>query len=452
MQAEITAPIAAPVTLAKWPSRWISKLNSAWPMLLLAGSRASAVVVQSLILVVVGSSAGPAALGVLQLFTSWTCIAGEVFALGLPARTMRRVSVDYANGERVAIFKLLRDSRNRILLTSVVLGLLCYFMLAVLRPGHDASGWSAYPWLIVSILVAAPLFSLLRLYAEALKATGRTLAAVSIENLFIPVALLIICGYYGYSGQIITAAPLIAGYIIGLVIAPLALMKILNQQVQGLSNNRQTSGGAHITPVGDLAYLWACGILSITFSHLPFLIMPWFVTTSEVGIFAVAYKLVNIITTLLLLLAAVFGPAFARRAARQDHQGLLSLLRRTQKISTAVFLPACLLLIALSEPLAQLFGPEFSELRIYLLILSIGQLVNAATGLSGVLLNMAGAAHMELSALVAATVLVFVMSIWAGPRYGPEGLVLVFSGGIALKNITSYVLAHTLLKSIRSRA
>jgi O-antigen/teichoic acid export membrane protein len=185
--------------------------------------------------------------------------------------------------------------------------------------------------------------------------------------------------------------------------------------------------------------------------HLPFVVMPLYVDTAQIGVFAVAHKFINVITTLLLLLAAIFGPSFARYAAQGNSQALLGLLRRTQLISTAVFLPVSLLLIALAEPLAGLFGEGFGNLQNYMVILAAGHLVNAATGLSGVLMSMAGAASRELSTLIIAMAAALAGSAWAGPEYGATGLAIVFSSSIALKNIVSYLLAINFLKSTREQ-
>jgi O-antigen/teichoic acid export membrane protein len=123
---------------------------------------------------------------------------------------------------------------------------------------------------------------------------------------------------------------------------------------------------------GDLFYLWGTGVLSIGFLHLPFVVMPLYVDTAQIGVFAVAHKFINVITTLLLLLAALFSPSFARFAAQGNSAALLGLLWRTQLISTAVFLPVTLLLIALADPLAGLFGEDFGNLQNYMLILAAG--------------------------------------------------------------------------------
>jgi O-antigen/teichoic acid export membrane protein len=424
------------------------------PVLMLVASRGTAILVQFAAQLVVGTMAGAGALGALQLFTSWTCIAGEVLGLGLPTRAMRLVSINYEQQQREQILQTLRESRRKILRLWLTLVLLAALPAIFFVRAEDTSTWTEYSWLLIGAAIAAPLFSLLRLYAESLKATGGALAAVTLESLTSPLALLLVCAYCWLAGHPVATFTLVITFGLSLAITPAALRHRLKLQLAGLPPSAPRTRDPHALPTverGDLFYLWGTGVLSIGFLHLPFIVMPLYVDTAQIGVFAVAHKLINVITTLLLLLAAVFGPSFARYAAQGNSQALLGLLRRTQLISTAVFLPISLLLIALAEPLAGLFGEDFGNLQIYLAILAAGHLVNAATGLSGVLMNMAGAASKELSTLVIAMVAALAGSAWVGPEYGATGLAIVFSSSIALKNIASYLLAINLLKSTREQ-
>ncbi|MFT5098238.1 MAG: O-antigen/teichoic acid export membrane protein [Planctomycetaceae bacterium] len=426
--------------------------NKFLPALALVASRGSAILAQFAVQLVVGTMAGAGVLGALQLLTSWTCIAGEVLGLGLPTRTMRQVSISYEQQQREQILQTLRESRRKIFGLWLTLVLLVALPAIFLTRAQDTATWTEYSWMLIGAGLAAPLFSLIRLYAESLKATGKALAAVTIESLTSPLVLLTACAYCWLTGHPVVTFTLAITFALSLVIMPVVLSHRLKQQIEGLAPSATGTRNTHAPPKverGDLFYLWGTGVLSISFMHLPFIVMPLYLDTAQIGVFAVAHKLINVITTLLLLLAAVFGPSFARYAAQNDSQALLGLLRRTQLISTAVFLPVALLLIALAEPLAGLFGEDFGNLQIYLAILAIGHLVNAATGLSGVLMNMAGAASKEMYSLITATIAALAGSAWIGPEYGATGLAIVFSSSIALKNIASYLLAINLLKPTR---
>lgn len=449
MQAELSASSVATLTGDQSLLRRVRKFL---PMCKLAASRGSAILAQFAAQLVVGTMVGASGLGVLQLFTSWTCIAGEILGLGLPTRAMRLVSVAYAEQQGDVIEQLLRDARRKIIRLWFLLTLLVGAPLAVLlQTETPLPDWTEYSSLLIGAAFAAPFFSLLRLYAESLKATGAALAAVTLESLSSPLALLLVCAGCWLTGQTLVTVTLLIAFGLSLVVTPLALHAKLKQQLAllpPLGPGEANVKRAASTPRGELLSLWGNGVLSIAFLQLPFIVLPIYVDAAQIGVFAVAHKLINVVTTLLLLLAAVFGPAFARHAAQCDAASMVNLLRRTQLISTGVFLPVSLTLIALANPLAKLFGEDFGDLQIYLVILTAGQLINAATGLAGVMLNMAGAASKELSTLVIAMIFALGGSMWVGPEFGAIGLACVFSASIALKNIASYALArHHLLTS-----
>ncbi|MEH6559196.1 MAG: hypothetical protein V7708_15475 [Oceanicoccus sp.] len=429
-----------------------ARLSKFLPMCKLTVSRGSAILAQFAAQLVVGTMVGAGGLGVLQLFTSWACIAGEILGQGLPTRAMRLVSVAYAERRGDVIGQLLRDARRKIIRLWLLLALLAAVPLALLLRGEAPPDWAHYGLLLIGAALVAPFFSLLRLYAESLKATGAALAAVTLESLISPVALLLVCGVCWFTGQTVLTITLLVAFGLSVVVTPLALHAKLRQQLALLPTEqtlKEEENTLSPTVRGELLSLWGIGVLSIGFLQFPFIVLPIYVDAAQIGVFAVAHKLINVITTLLLLLAAVFGPEFARQAARSDAAGMLGLLRRTQLISIAVFLPVSLTLIALANPLARLFGEDFGDLQIYLIILTAGQLVNAATGLPGLMLNMAGAASKELSTLIVAMIFALGGSMWVGPEFGAIGLACVFSSSIALKNIVSYALARHHLHTTR---
>ncbi|MFT4519243.1 MAG: O-antigen/teichoic acid export membrane protein [Halioglobus sp.] len=429
-------------------SRAKDLIDRLMPMAILAASRGSAIVAQFACQLVVGALAGATGVGILQLFTSWTCIAGEVLALGLPSRAMRQVSVAFESKERLIVEDVLIFGRRKIIKAWLWMIFLAAPIGVALTQLQAPGNWSQYHYLIIGTWVTAPLFALMRLYTESLKATGATLTAVTVESLTSPLVLLGVCAVCWLASLPLVATTLAVTFGVSLVIAPIVLRLALQKEIDDLPSVFQpyTKGVLPQMPSHvDLFHLWGAGVLSIIFVHLPFLLMPNYVDTAEIGVFSIAHKLINVITTLLLLLAAIHGPAFARCAAIHDKAGMLALLRKTQWVSGAVFIPTAIILLLLSGPLANLFGEEFGELDVFMLILVGGHLVNALTGLSGVLLNMAGAASRELLTLILGLGVAVAGSLWAGPRYGAVGLAIVFSASIAIKNIASYIMARELL-------
>lgn len=420
---------------------WRAQFQRFAPALALATSRGSTVAAQLLVQVVVGALAGASGLGVLQLFTSWSCMLGEVLAQGLPTRAMRTVAVKYSGGDAAWIRCELRRATERILWAGFALAVIVLamkFAAPGFLPGEQLGD---YGLIAGAVLIAAPLFALLRLAADSLKATDAALQAVTLESLMMPLFILLTCaGCWLLGKPVLTVTLLIAG-LVGFALAPMGLMIALRRRLDVCRPPARADHCDALPLAGDLRSLWANSVLSIVFLHMPFVVLPWYADTAEIGIYAVAHKLVNIATTLLILLAAVFGPAFARAAAANDASTLRHLLQRTQRISMAIFVPIALGLLLASGPLAKLFSVQAEVLRAYLLVLAAGHLINAATGLPGILLNMAGAATLELRTLVGSILVGIALAPVVGPVYGPLGLACLFSSTVVIKNLASYAMA-----------
>jgi hypothetical protein len=297
---------------------------------------------------------------------------------------------------------------------------------------------------MLAVLVGAPLFALLRLGAEALKGLGEALRAVTIENLVIPAVLLTVCALCWLADVELTPPIVLCAGVAGIALALLCTVRAFVLHARQTSQPSPACGASGYDSA-NINALWANSVLSIAFLQLPFLVLPVFATVDEIGVYAVAHKLVNVVTALLILLAAVFGPLFARAAASGETRVLGALLRRTQWISCVIFLPFCAVLLSAVAPLSRLFNVPSANLEMYLFILAAGHLVNAATGLSGVLLNMSGAARLETRALIAALLLGAVAAPPVGALYGASGLAVLFSALIAVKNTVSFAAARLFL-------
>ena len=84
-----------------------------------------------------------------------------------------------------------------------------------------------------------------------------------------------------------------------------------------------------------------------------------------------------------------------------------------------------------------------------MLLLAAGHLVNAATGLPGLLLNMAGQARAEFMTVLFTLLAGLPLTGWLGHAYGAAGVALAFSVMVATKNLASYLLARRLLQGFK---
>ena len=441
-------------------------------------ARIGGIAAQMGVQIAVGALAGASAIGALQLHMAWTSVVGEVLGRGEATRAMRDTAVIARHRAGAPIRRNLRRALGRIASFSAVLGAVALLLLAAglgacaavgVCPG-SLSGFSPGfllrlddTLLAASVLAAAPLFAFTRVLAETLKALDKALLAVSVENAAVPLAILGACAALAWldAGARAVLNALLVAAVFGAGAATLLLRCAVRREVrrevlrdapppvpQGGSRRARRAPLKHRAlgeagPLGprEPLHFWLTGLLNIAFLQLPFLVMPWLVSVDDVGEFAVAHKLVNVITTLLILLAAVYSPRFARAAAAARFDEARRLLRETQYLSLALFTPVWVILLILADPLAWLFSLGERDLLPFLLILGAGQLINAATGLCGVMLNMSGAPQLETRILSICTLLTLVAALGLGSARGALGIAAASAGGIALRNLASYAMA-----------
>lgn len=415
-------------------------LSRILPALNLAGSRGLAMVAQVLVQVAVGALSGPVGLGVLQLFTAWSNILGETLARGWPSLVLKRVSVAWTRDDKPSS-RATVSGASRAILRGWPLGLA--FAVALVVAGQFVSirtSAAEAVLLVAALLTSALVFALLRVRSEALKGADAPLTAVTLENLAIPLVLLSLCLVCFVFSIELGPALLVLGGVLGVVVGAAWLGRAVNARLGHPTEK---------TPAIDLPAdrrerraLWLSSVQAIAFLQLPFLVLPAFTDIATIGVYAVAHKLINVITTLLILLGSIYGPAFARAAADADVRRLRRLLWKTQWISLALFGPAAAVFLLASDGIAGLFHVPAEGLQAFMVILVLGQLINAATGLSGILLNMSGAARTEWRISLASLCIALLLTVPVGGSYGATGLAILFSTVIALKNIASWLSAR----------
>ncbi len=169
-------------------------------------------------------------------------------------------------------------------------------------------------------------------------------------------------------------------------------------------------------------------------------------SSAEVGVYAVATRIVALAT---FVMPAV-SQAFAPRITDLYHRGRHSELRHAYYVVTgwnlALSLPAFVLLLAFPAQLLGLFGPSFSVAVTVTVVLVAGQLVNAATGPGGMMLTMSGRPGWGLADNVATLALNVALNLVLIPRYGIVGAAVAWSASLIVCNGARVVQVWLLLR------
>ena len=395
------------------------------PLVAIRGAGVAIQIGLQLLLAVVG---GAGALGQFQLFQTWSTILGEAAARGLPTMVFRESA--RRNNEQ-ASHALVWHAAGRICVASAII---CG-MVIVLRWAFPATERAV----VTTVLPGLSAFALLRLWSERNKAVGRTWLAVFAESVLPPAAVCVALGALCWAPGASTPETLSIVYICGIGIALAVLVE-------------RPRSPRHATPATEFRReanaVWIASLTGLVFIHFPFVVLPMVATEQETGAFALAFKLTNIITTLLMLLGAVLGPRFIVAHQGFDGKELASVLRFSQAVSLALYLPLLAGVLVCVRLVPSFFDGDFAITPHLIWILSIGGLVNAATGLPSVLLNLTGHARLECRYTVWILSACAVIAAVFLEHLSMTHLALLYSGAIALKNGLSLRAAHRVIDAL----
>lgn len=169
-------------------------------------------------------------------------------------------------------------------------------------------------------------------------------------------------------------------------------------------------------------------------------------TAEDVGIFRVALQGAALVAFGFAAANTMIGPHIARLHAQDDRVGLQCLV---VSVADAVFLlglPIALIIVVFGPTIISvLFGADFADAYAPLVIITLAQIVNAATACVGALLTMTGHERTVAIGMVAAAVITILSTFALVPLWGLTGAALANALGIITWNLYLVVRASRLL-------
>ena len=167
-------------------------------------------------------------------------------------------------------------------------------------------------------------------------------------------------------------------------------------------------------------------------AQVPLAVAPLLLTDDETGSLGLALRVAGFAGTLIVSLNASFGPAFAGAASGAE---LLELRRQSQRASLLLYVPFLVAFFAIPRAWLELVDPALTSVKLLVAVLSVGYLVNAATGLCINMLVMRGRARTYSRVNAYAAWLTVVAVVGGGVLGGVWGLAAGLSLSIALANL-----------------
>lgn len=165
-----------------------------------------------------------------------------------------------------------------------------------------------------------------------------------------------------------------------------------------------------------------------------------------VALYGVAVRASGIMSLALAAVSAVVAPRIARLYSAENVNALQALVTRSTRGITVIALCVLFLFIVAGDKLLFLFGPQYGQAYVGLIILGLGQFVNASTGVVGWILMMTGHEIPLLKISLFSTSIHYLLIIILLPILGLEGAMIGTAVGNALGNILMAIFTYRNLK------
>jgi|TARA_R110002072_G_scaffold228854_1_gene386077 O-antigen/teichoic acid export membrane protein len=382
---------------------------------------------------------GPAQLGLYSFALALVAIAGLPVQMGIPTLVLRETARFESSRSWARVRGVWTWASRRIIFASAVvipvIGLAAWVLKEALPPG-------GLPPVFVS-LALIPLIALALLRGAALGGLHRPVLGQLPESLVRPGGFVLVLAVAAIVG-----APLSATCAMGLQVAATALAFavgatiLLRAAPAEIKNAPEDVSCRHewnraVWPLAMIAGM------QIVLQSLDILMLGIWRTAEEVGLYKIAASAASLTVVGLTIVNLVIVPSFARLHSGGDIASLGRMAATGAAWALGTALPvAALLVLAGPLILSLLYGESFRLAYEPMVILIVGQVVNAFYGSCVSLLNMSGHERTTLRGLTIATVINVGLNAVLIPSYGVSGA--------AIATLVSTVVWNVLLgRSVR---
>ena len=376
--------------------------------------------------IVVARTLGASEAGLFFLAMTMITIFAAVSRLGLDQTLVRFIAAEQVTGDASSLHGVYRKSVKWTFLASLLLTLV--IAESTEFPLLDLIMLPDFSPVFKIAMFAIPLVALYTLLAHALQGLKNIVGSMLILNVMVPVILLL---------MMLWAPTKLAG--------TLSLYYVLACLVTLLLGFIFWKQSAPETPVitsfsSSRLYqaclpLWGVTILAQVIQWSSQIMLGIWSTAEEVAFFATAQRTAMLTSFVLFAVNAIAAPKFAAMHAQNDTEGLKKTAILSVRLMLVAAIPALAVMLLFPEWLMSFFGDEFKAAATALVILSLGQFVNIATGSVGYLLSMTGLERKVRDNMVISTTLGLILGLTLIPSFGLTGAAIATASAIASQNL-----------------
>ncbi|MDO8281330.1 MAG: flippase [Thermodesulfovibrionia bacterium] len=293
--------------------------------------------------------------------------------------------------------------------------------------------------LLPIVVIALPLNVLNSLIQAILKGYKNTFKALLPHAVISPLVRLVF--FLLLSFFEVSSLYAIVAYILGELIALVLSLTFLFNKMSGTNALYRWNEFKEIIRVGPTMIIATFGWF--LFSEADIWIVGMYSSTEAVGIYGVAVKMCTFIIFTLYAFSTIMPPIISSLHASGDTKELRRVISESSRWILTSSMPIVLIFILEGDIILKyMYGSEFSSGYIVLVILSLGQLVNAGSGLTGWFLQMTGGHMAFMKITIFWGICNVILNIIFVPRFGIIASAVSTSFTLSMVNIMSVWLIY----------
>lgn len=287
-----------------------------------------------------------------------------------------------------------------------------------------------------TILPSVMLLAILNINIHALQALGDSVRSVIAVNI-IPQILLIIIILSGLASNALTATLFLSlSYMVAVIISSIWVLSKSGIQWRGIDNFHATSLWESCRP------LWWMSIMNLIVQWGSQLIASIYASPEEYANFAVAQRIVFLVSFLLVTANQILAPKYAALYKKGEMVELEKLVLITTKMILLFSLPIVILILMYPQFVLGMFGEEYKAGALVLRILVVGHLLNIATGSVGCLLPMTGHERDLCNVVAFSSIVTVIFSLILIPAVGIVGAALSTTIALASQKLLAVLIVN----------
>jgi len=283
-------------------------------------------------------------------------------------------------------------------------------------------------------LLLLPLLALNNIRGAALRGLRRVVLGQLPEMLVRPCVLIILLAIFVFFKELsppqamaLNCASVAAAFLVGVAL----LYVFFPPESQSIAPEYERH--RWLMSIGPLSLLAGLQVIS---GHTDMFMLGVLAAKKEVALYRVAYTGASLVVFMLASVNMVIGPHISRLHSSGDRERLQRMLRSSARfVLLAAFPVAAVFILFGKELLGFVYGAGYVGAYLPLVILCVGQLVNAGMGSVGLILNMSGNERETVKGVAVSTVVNVLLNIVLIPRYGSVGAAIATAVSIVIWNL-----------------